>query len=162
MRNRVTECEWRHATEAHRGFWGFRRKVRRVEARSRTRRLAFADSPRPDEFVRVMGAARMRGAKEEASIKRFCLSPYVEEPLNLKVIKGSYLNWEVIMCYSYFEILCSKFSICGHEHSMYISHIAVSGYGTMGMSRSIYIYQPLQTSMMWHKVNFKAAFNWFE
>ena len=32
------------------------------------------------------------GGDEKDSIERLCLSPYVEEPLNSKVIKGSYLN----------------------------------------------------------------------
>ena len=108
-------------------FGRFRRKG--VEARRRTRRFDFRGSQRRDEFARYGRRARW-GPDEEANIKRLCLSPYVEEPLTSKVIKGSYLNLEVVTCFSYFKILCSKFSICGHEHSMYISHIAVSGYGT--------------------------------
>ena len=35
-----------------------------------------------------MGATRVGGADGKASIERLCLSPYVEEPLNSKVIKS--------------------------------------------------------------------------
>ena len=54
--------------------------------------------------------------------KNVYLSPYVEEPLNSKVIKSSYLNWEVITRFSNFEI--PMFYLYGH--SMYVSHIAIS------------------------------------
>ena len=57
------------------------------------------------------------------------LSPYVEEPLNSKVIK-SFVS-ELRSRYVFFVfrdsyVLCD---IC-YEHSMYVSHIAISGNGT--------------------------------
>ena len=73
------------------------------------------------------------GPDEKDSIERLCFSPYVEEPLNSKVIKGSYLNWEVITCFLYFKILCSMWDVLCIYVLMYISYIAVSGYGTLGV-----------------------------
>ena len=64
------------------------------------------------------------------SIERLCLSPYVEEPLHSKVIKGSYLNWEVVTCFSNLRFLCSILCtnimniICMFRISVY------HGYGT--------------------------------
>ena len=88
----ASECKWRHAPEARGGFWEILKKS--VETRHRTsrdetclggRQLVFACSRRPLWRVpHVLGW----GADEKASIERFCLSPYVEEPLNSKVIKG--------------------------------------------------------------------------
>ena len=103
---------------------GISKKVRIVEASHWTRRFDFWGSLRRNAFARYRHRARW-WADEKDNIERLCLSS-LEESLNSKVIKGSYLNWEVVTCFSYFEILCFKFSICGYEHSMSISHIAVS------------------------------------
>ena len=54
------------------------------------------------------------------------LSPYVEKPLNSKVIKSFVPEQKVVTCFSNFEI--PMFYLYGH--SMYVSHIAISGYGT--------------------------------
>ena len=51
--------------------------------------------------------------------KNVYLYPSVEEPLNSKVIKMSYLNWEVVTCFLNFEI--PMFYLYGH--SMYVSHM---------------------------------------
>ena len=56
------------------------------------------------------------------------LSPYVEEPLNSKVIKSFVPEQRSRMCFSCFEI--PMFYVYIYEHYMSISHIAVSGYGT--------------------------------
>ena len=73
-------------------FW----KCPWVEMRSREKTVG---------FCLLAGAARVGGAAEKARIERLCFSPYVKEPLNSKVIKNvSYLNWEVVMCFSFFEI----------------------------------------------------------
>ena len=57
------------------------------------------------------------------------LSPYVEEPLNLKVIK-SFVP-ELRSRYVFFEFRDS-YVLCIYVMNilMYVSHIAVSGYGT--------------------------------
>ena len=77
-------------TGSARRIWGISKKLWRVETRRRRRRFDFWGSQRRDEFARygrrTDGGV---GADEEANIKRLCLSPYVEEPLNSKVIKGS-------------------------------------------------------------------------
>ena len=74
----------------------------------------------------VAGATRVGGgADEKASIERLCLSPYVEEPLNSKLIKNVlYLNW----VFRISRFLCSMY-MC-NELPMYISHIHVNGHGT--------------------------------
>ena len=56
------------------------------------------------------------------------LSPYVEKPLDSKVIKVSYLNREVVSVFRVSRFLCSVLYI--NEHYMSISHMAESGYGT--------------------------------
>ena len=58
----------------------------RVETRHQTRRFDFWGSLRRDEFAHYGHRARW-GPDEKDSIERLCLSPYVEEPLNSKVIK---------------------------------------------------------------------------
>ena len=50
------------------------------------------------------------------------LSPYVEEPLNSKVIKSFVPEQRSRKCFSCFEI--PMFYLYGH--SMYVSHIAIS------------------------------------
>ncbi len=70
--------------------------------------------------MHATGAARMRGggADEKDSIERLCLSPYVEEPLNSKVIKGfvpelrsRYVFFEFrdsyVLCIYVMNILCT-------------------------------------------------------
>ena len=57
----------------------------RVETRCRTRRFDFLGSLRRDEFA-LHGCRTRQGPDEEASIKRLCLSPYLEN-FHTKVIK---------------------------------------------------------------------------
>ena len=97
------------------GFW----KSQWVELRTRhrTRRLTFACSPRPRA-----GVARMGGRWKSQNRKNVYLSPYVEEPLNSKVIKSFVPELRSRKCFSCFEI--PMFYL--YEHSMYVSHIAMS------------------------------------
>ena len=79
----------------------------------------------------ALGGCRTRwvgGRWKSQNRKNVYLSPYVEEPLNLKVIKSFEPEQRSRKCFSCFEILCSMY-IC-HEHPMYISRIHVYGYGT--------------------------------
>ena len=101
MGNGARECGWRHAPEARREFSGFW-KSQLVEFCLGRRRLAFACSP------------------------NMYLSLYVEEPLNSKVIKSFVPEVRSRKCFCVSGFLCSMY-IC-YEHSMYVSHIAVSGY----------------------------------
>ena len=89
MGNGARECGWRHAPEAHGGFWGFW-KSQLVESRTRhrTRKVDFRGSHRPDEFVRYGRRTRCGGGDGKVIIERWCISfPYVET-FNSKVIKG--------------------------------------------------------------------------
>ena len=114
MRNRASKCEWHHAPEARGGFWAILKKsVSWDETGLGRRRLVFACSRRP-----LSGGG---GADEKASIKRLSLSPYVEEPLNSKVIKISFVP-ELRSRYVFFEFRDSYL----YGHSMYVSHIAIS------------------------------------
>ena len=57
------------------------------------------------------------------------LSPYVKEPLNSKVIKSFVPELRSRKCFFVFQdsyVLC----IYIYELSMYVSRIAISGYGT--------------------------------
>ena len=87
----VTECGWRHAPEECGEFWEILKKsVSLDETCLGGRRLVSACSRRPLwrrplwRMPHVLGW----GADEKARIERLCLSPYVKEPLNSKVIKS--------------------------------------------------------------------------
>ena len=71
-----------------------------LRTRHRTRRIDFRGSQRPDEFARHGRRTRWGGRWQSQNIKNVYLSPSVEEPL-----KVPYLNWEVVTCFSNFEIL---------------------------------------------------------
>ena len=62
------------------------------------------------------------GGDEKNRIERLCLSPYVEEPSNSKVIK--LFVPELGRSYVFFEFQDPMFYLFGH--SMYVSHTAIS------------------------------------
>ena len=70
----------------------------------------------------------MGGGWKSLNRKNVYLSPYVEEPLNSKVIKSFVPELRSRKCFSCLEILCSMYIF--YEHYMYVSRIAVSGYVT--------------------------------
>ena len=91
------------------------KKVSWVETRHRTRRLTFACLRRPLWRVpHVLGQGRWKSQHR----KIVPLSPYVDKPLNSKVIK-SFVPELRSLFYIYIYIYINK-------HSMYISHIALS------------------------------------
>ena len=61
---------------------------------------------RPDEFVRY-GRRTWRGADGKVSIKRLCLSPYVEKPFNSKVIKSFVSELRSRKCFRASGFLCA-------------------------------------------------------
>ena len=67
------------------GFWGFWKKSVELSLVVRRRRVTFASSSWPCGRCHTCWGG---GADGKASIERLCLSPYVEEPLNSKVIKS--------------------------------------------------------------------------
>ena len=101
------------------GFWGFWKKSVSWVLRSEEEGwLLLACSGL------VAGATRVRGggADGKASIKRLCLSPYVEKPFNSKVIKKGFVTeLRSRKCFCVSGFLCSMY-IC-YEHSMYVLHI---------------------------------------
>ena len=117
MGNGVTECGWRPTPEARGGFWEILKKsVSRVETKHRTRRVDFR------LLAEVLGRCRTRwgGRWKSQNRKIVPLSPYVEKPLNSKVIKSFVL--ELRNRYVFFEfrdsyVLC----IYIYEHYMSIS-----------------------------------------
>ena len=124
MGNGASKCKWHHAPEARWGFWEFWRESS-WELDTEREELTFACSRRP-----WAGVARDRGGRwKSRNRKNVYLFPYVEEPLNSKVIKSFVPELRSRKCFSCFEILCSMY-IC-NEHPMYISHIHVYGYGTL-------------------------------
>ena len=76
------------STEAHAEDFGRFEKVSELRTRHRKRRVDFRGLQRPDKFAR--NGRRMRwGADGKVIIERLCISlPYVEKPLNSKVIKS--------------------------------------------------------------------------
>ena len=73
----------------------------------------------------------LRGCRwKNQNRKNVHLSVYVEEPLNSKVIKSFVPELRSRKCFCVSGFPCSMY-IC-YEHSVYVSQIAVSGYGTLG------------------------------
>ena len=100
-------CEWRHAPEARaRRIWGYLKKlVSGVEFSLGRRRLAFTCSPKPDEFALYGRRTRWVGGRwKSQNRKNVYRSPYVEESLNLKVIKSFVPELRSRKCFSCFEI----------------------------------------------------------
>ena len=83
-----------------RGFWGFE-KSQGVELLPRKKTVDFRSPPRP-----CGGCRTWFGADGKVSIERWYLSPYVEKPLNSKVIKVSYRNLEVVSVFRVSGFLC--------------------------------------------------------
>ena len=99
-------------------FW----KSQLVELRTGhwTRQLTFACSRRP--LWRVPHVLGRRRRWKSQNTKIVPLSPYVEEPLNSKEIKSFVPELRSRKSFSCFEI--PMFYL--YEHSMYVSHIAIS------------------------------------
>ena len=99
MGNGASKCEWRHAPEARGGFWNLK-KVSRVETRHRTRRVDFRS------LAEALGRCRTRcgGRWKSQNRKIVHLFPYVETPLNLKVMKSVVPERRSRKCFSCFEI----------------------------------------------------------
>ena len=87
-------------TGTARRIWGILKKISWVEFCLGRRRLAFTSSWRP-----CGGCRTRRGADGKARIERMRISlPYVEEPLNSKVIKCFVPELRSRKCFSCFEI----------------------------------------------------------
>ena len=106
-------------TRRARRIWGDFEKVSELRTGHRTRRLTFACSQRSLWRVpRVLGVC-VWGGDEKARIERLCLSPYVEEPLNSKVIKR--FVPEQRSRHVFFAFRDPMFYVYMYEHPIYIS-----------------------------------------
>ena len=108
--------------------FGNLKKVCRVETRHRTRRVDFR------LLAKTLGRRRTRwggGRWKSQKGKILPLSPYVEKPLNSKVIKSFVPELRSRKCFSCFEIpmFYIYIYIYTYKHPMYISHIYVYGCG---------------------------------
>ena len=105
------------------GFWGFWRKSVSWVLRSEEEGwLLRARSGL------VAGATRFVGADGKASIERLYLSPYVEKPLNLKVIKSFVPE---LRSHYVFFVFRDSYVLCIYVMNILCTfHIFVSGYGT--------------------------------
>ena len=106
-------------------FGNFEKKSVELRTRHLTRRVDFRDSQRRDEFARYGRRTCSGGRWKSQHRKIVYLSPYVEEPLNPKVIKSFVPELRSRKCFSCLGFLCSMY-IC-YEHSMYVSHIRIMG-----------------------------------
>ena len=125
MENGARECEWRPAPEARGGFGVFW-KSQLVEFCLGRRRFAFAYSPKSGQWPCGGCHKYCRGIWKSQNKKNVYLSPYVEEPFNLKVIKSFVPELRSRKCFSCFDIPMFYVYIYKHyEHSMNVSHIRI-------------------------------------
>ena len=81
------------------------KKVSGVQTCLGRRRLAFACLPKPGQWPLWRVPHEMGGRWKSQNRKNVYLSPYVEEPLNSKVIKSFVPELRSRKCFSCFEIL---------------------------------------------------------
>ena len=99
--NGVTECEWRHAPEACGWFCEILKKSVRV-LRLETERDGWLSLARGG--LRQVSHKIVGGIWKSQNRKIVPLSPYVEKPLNSKVIKSFVPKLRSRKCFSCFEI----------------------------------------------------------
>ena len=129
MGNGATECGWRHAPEARRGFWRFWRKS--VELSSASWEDGWLSlAYRSQASGLVAGATRVVRWEGDGKviIEILCISlPYVET-FNSKVIKG--IVSEVRSRYVFF-VFRDSCILCEYVMNILCAfHISVYGYGT--------------------------------
>ena len=140
MGNGATECGWRHAPEACGGFGGFW-KSQLVELSSASGEDGWLSLAHRSQVSGLCGGCHTnwwgRGRLKSQNRKNVYLFPYVEEPLNSKVIK-SFVPEPRSRVFRVSRFLCSMY-IC-YEHHMKVSHISVSGYGTHLLHRDPHLF----------------------
>ena len=107
MGNGARECGWRHAPGARGGFCGFWKSQFSWELDSEREESTFG-ARWGETNLRAKGVARDRGGGgvrwKSHNRKNVYLSPYVEEPLNSKVIKCFIPELRSCTCFSCFGI----------------------------------------------------------
>ena len=122
---KIPEKEWCHAPEAHAEDF---EKVVELRTRHRTRRVDFQGTLRPDEFARYGDRTRWGGRWKSQNRKNVYLSPYVEEPLNSKLIKG--FVPELRSRYVFF-VFRDPYVLCIYVMNILCTfHISIFGYST--------------------------------
>ena len=104
-------------------------------------------------FAEALGRCRTRFRWKSQNRKNGYLSPYVEEPLNSKVIKSFVPELRSRKCFCVSRSLCSMY-IC-YEHSMYVSRIRI-----MGMVQVYFCFEPnlnVYLAKTFYKVIFKRC-----
>ena len=119
MGNGASKCEWRHAPEVRGGFREFWRKL--VELRLDTKRDSWLLQAH-EALWQV--SHEMEGRWKSQNRKIVPLSPYVEKPLNSKVIKCFVPEQRSRKCFSCFEIpmfyvICVIYIWTSHVHFAY-------------------------------------------
>ena len=125
MGNGASKCEWRHAPEVCGGFGEFWRKI--VELRPASGEDGWLSLARRSQARSLCGGCHTcwgGGSRwKSQNRKNVYLSPYVEEPLNSKVIRSFVLELRSRKCFLCFEI--PMFYVYIYEHYMSISHIRI-------------------------------------
>ena len=124
MENGATECGWRHAPKASGGFW----KVCEWswgESCLGRRLLTFACSRMP-----WAGVAQHGGRWKSQNRKKVYLSPYVEEPLNSKVIKCFLPEQRSRKYFRVSRFLGYMYVYTNIMNVRCTFHVSLSGYGT--------------------------------
>ena len=120
MGNGASKREWRHVLEVRGGFERFW-KSQLVELSPASEEDGWLPLARGGlgQVLHEMGGGRWKSQ----NIKIVPLSPYVEKPLNSKVIKSFVPELRNRKCFSCFEIPMFYVIYYEHyEHPMYISH----------------------------------------
>ena len=105
MGNGARECEWHHAPEGREGFWEvWKSQLVELRTRLRTGKVDFRGTLRPVEFAHYGRRSGWGCRWKSQHRKNLNLSPYVEEPLNSKVIKSFVPELRSRKCFSCFEI----------------------------------------------------------
>ena len=111
MGNGASKCEWRHAPKARGGFWEFWRKSVELRNGHRTRRIDFRLLTEARRICALRAPHEMGGRWKSQNRKNVYFSPYVEEPLNSKVIKSFVpeLSSRVscFLCFIFMDIRCT-------------------------------------------------------
>ena len=125
IRNGARDCGWRRAPEARGGiceFW----KSQLVEFCLGRRRLAFVCSPKPGQWPCGRRYTCCGGRWKSQNRKNVYLAPYVEEPLNSKVIKSFVPELRTRKCFSCFEIPMFYVYIYIYMNILCTFHVSVS------------------------------------
>ena len=129
MGNEASKCEWRHAPEAHGGFGEFWRKL--VELRPASGEDCWLSLAHRSHATGLCGGYHTcwGGCRWNSQNRNnVYLSPYVEEPLNSKIIKSFIPEQRSRKCFSCFEIPMFYIYICTF-------HISISWLWYIGNSK---------------------------